>query len=166
MCPVYTVQYAVYNMQCALSSAECKVCSSVSSVKFPVLTVQCICQCSHCCTVYSVLCTSRSEQAPGSEFHPRDKSERIDCGFLGPSWYNKKVNLGTYVPCGSYELLLSNVAHQMKERLTIQNKFSHFEVNFYWNLKFVPFSVAPNHQKKTVWKEIVNCISYLGCLAH
>ena len=25
---------------------------------------------------------SRSEQAPGSEFHPRDKSEKIYCGFL------------------------------------------------------------------------------------
>ena len=35
---------------------------------------------------------SRSEQAPGSEFHPRDESEKIDCGFLGPSWCNKKVN--------------------------------------------------------------------------
>ena len=28
--------------------------------------------------------------------------------------------------CGSYKLLLSNVAHQTKEKLTIQNKFSHF----------------------------------------
>ena len=25
--------------------------------------------------------TSRSEQAPGSGFHPRDKSFKIDCGF-------------------------------------------------------------------------------------
>ena len=69
---------------------------------------------------------SRSEQAPGSEFHPRDKSEKNDCGFLGPSWCNKKVNPETYVPCGSYELLLSNVAHQMKQKLTLLNKFSHF----------------------------------------
>ena len=35
---------------------------------------------------------SRSEQAPRSEFHPRDESEKNDCGFLGPSWFNKKVN--------------------------------------------------------------------------
>ena len=35
---------------------------------------------------------SRSEQAPGSEFHPCDKSEKNDCGFLGPSWCSKKVN--------------------------------------------------------------------------
>ena len=67
--------------------------------------------------------TSRSEQASGGEFHPRDESEKNDCGFSGPSWCNKKVNPETYVP---YELLLSNVAHQMKEKLTIQNKFSHF----------------------------------------
>ena len=69
---------------------------------------------------------SRSEQAPGSEFHPRDESEKNDCGFLGSSWCKKKVNPETYVPCGSYELLLSNVAHQMKEKLTIKNKFSLF----------------------------------------
>ena len=69
---------------------------------------------------------SRYEKAPGSEFHPRDKSEKNDCGFLGPSWCNIKKNPETYVPCGSYELLLSNVAHQMKEKLTFQNKFSHF----------------------------------------
>jgi hypothetical protein len=61
-------------------------------------------------------CISRSEQAPGSEFHPRDKSENNDCGFLGPSWCCKKVIPQTYVPCGSYELLLSNVAHEMKEK--------------------------------------------------
>ena len=35
---------------------------------------------------------SRSEQAPGSEFHPRDESDKIDCGFLGPSWFRKEVN--------------------------------------------------------------------------
>ena len=53
---------------------------------------------------------------PGSEFHPRDESEKNDFGFLGPSWCNKKVNPETYVPCGSYELLLSNIAYQMKEK--------------------------------------------------
>ena len=69
---------------------------------------------------------SRSEPAPGSEFHPRDESDNIDFGFLGPSLCNKKVNPETYIPCGSYELLWSNVAHQMKEKLTIQNNLSHF----------------------------------------
>ena len=75
--------------------------------------------------------TSRSEQAQGSEFHPRDKSEKNDYGFLGPSWCNKRVNPETYVPCGSYELLLSNVAHQIKEKLTIQkNVFPFVKSNF------------------------------------
>ena len=33
-----------------------------------------------------------SEQAPGSEFHPRDKSEKVDYDFLGPSCAKKKFN--------------------------------------------------------------------------
>jgi hypothetical protein len=57
---------------------------------------------------------------------PVTKVKKNDCGFLGPSWCNKKVNPETYVQCGSYELLLGNLAHQMKEKLTILNKFSHF----------------------------------------
>ena len=68
-----------------------------------------------------ILLISRSEQAPGNEFHPCDKSDKKYSLFLGPSWCNKKVNPETYVPCGSYELLVSNVAHQMKEILMIQN---------------------------------------------
>ena len=35
---------------------------------------------------------SRSVQTPGSEFHPRDKSDKIIFGFLEPFWCNKKVN--------------------------------------------------------------------------
>ena len=35
---------------------------------------------------------SRSEEAPGSVFHPRDKNGKIDCNFLGPFWYNIKVD--------------------------------------------------------------------------
>ena len=35
---------------------------------------------------------SRSEQAPGNVFHPRDKNNKIDCGFLGPSWCNIKLD--------------------------------------------------------------------------
>ena len=46
------------------------------------------------------------------------KVKKNYCGFLRHSWCNKKVNPETYVPCGSYELLLSNVAHQMKEKAT------------------------------------------------
>ena len=38
------------------------------------------------------LIISRSEQAPESGFHPCDKSENNYCGFLGPSWCNKKVD--------------------------------------------------------------------------
>ena len=70
--------------------------------------------------------TSRSEQVPGREFHPRDKSDKIDCRFLRLSWFHKKVNLKKKVSCGSYELLVHNVAHQMKEKLMIQNKCSNF----------------------------------------
>ena len=35
---------------------------------------------------------SRSEQAPESVFHPRDENTKIDCGFLGPFWCNKKLD--------------------------------------------------------------------------
>ena len=35
---------------------------------------------------------SWSEQAPGSFFHPCDKSEQNYCDFLGPSWCNIKVD--------------------------------------------------------------------------
>ena len=59
-------------------------------------------------------------------YTPVTKVKTLIVVFLGPSWCNKKVNPETYVPCGSYELVLSNVAHHMKEKLPIQNKFSHF----------------------------------------
>ena len=70
--------------------------------------------------------TSKNEQAPGRVFHPSDESKKKYCGFVGPSWCNKKINPETYVPYGSYKLLLSNKSHQMKEKLTIQNQFSQF----------------------------------------
>ena len=35
---------------------------------------------------------SRSEQAAGSVFHPRDESGKIDCDFLRPFWCNIKVD--------------------------------------------------------------------------
>ena len=66
----------------------------------------------------------RSEQAPWREFHPCDKSDKLDCEFLGQS--GAKLNPKTKVPCGSYELLVSNIAHQMKDKLMIENKFSNF----------------------------------------
>ena len=42
-------------------------------------------KCSKCIPI------SRSEQAPGCEFQPRDESDKNDCSCLEPSWYNKKV---------------------------------------------------------------------------
>ena len=59
---------------------------------------------------------SRSEQAPRSGFHPPDKSDNSVAGFLGPRWYNKKVDPGRYVSCGSYELVVSNIAPQIKKQ--------------------------------------------------
>ena len=35
---------------------------------------------------------SRSVQAPGSVFQPQDKSGKIYCDFLGPFWFNIKVD--------------------------------------------------------------------------
>ena len=56
--------------------------------------------------------------------NPRDESEKVDCYILGPYWCNKKVNPETYFPCGSYKLLVSNIAQKIKEKLLIQNKFN------------------------------------------
>ena len=60
-----------------------------------------------------------SEQAPGSGYHPGDESDKSFGGFLGPTGFNKKVNSERYVSFGSYELLVSNIAHQMNETLTV-----------------------------------------------
>ena len=98
---------------------------------------------------------SRSEQAPGGEFQPRDESEKNDSGFLGPSWCNKKVNPETYVPCGSYELLFSNVAHQMKEKLTIQDKFSHFISQISLKLEICSFFSGSKQAEKLSFER--NC---------
>ena len=64
---------------------------------------------------------SRSEQAPGSVFHPHDINEKNYCDFLGPSWCNIKVDPETLIPFGSYKPLVSYVAHQMKEKIMFQN---------------------------------------------
>ena len=63
--------------------------------------------------------TSRSEQVSGIGFHPHDKSDKSDGGFLGPPLCIKKVDPEIYVSFGSYELLVRNVAHQMYEKLMI-----------------------------------------------
>ena len=56
----------------------------------PTPTVTSVCQ--KCWSLGTSLLISRSEQAPGSEFHTRDKSEQVDSDFLGLSWCTKKVN--------------------------------------------------------------------------
>ena len=43
---------------------------------------------------------------------PRDESDKIDYGFLGPSGCNKNVNPEIYVPCDSYELEQCNLSHE------------------------------------------------------
>ena len=45
---------------------------------------QCLVGGSKCLLPFLYMNTSRSEQAPGSEFHPCDESGKIDCGCLGP----------------------------------------------------------------------------------
>ena len=45
---------------------------------------------------------SKSEQAPGIVFHPRDENGKIDCDFLQPFWCNIKVDPERSVPCGPY----------------------------------------------------------------
>ena len=42
--------------------------------------------------ILSEMLKRRSEQAPGSVFHPRDESEKIDSDFLGPFWCHIKVD--------------------------------------------------------------------------
>ena len=44
---------------------------------------------------------SRSEQATGSAFHPRDENTIMDCGFLGPFWCSKKIDPKRKIPDGS-----------------------------------------------------------------
>ena len=74
---------------------------------------------------------SSSEQEPGSGFHPRDKNDKNDYGILGPSRSNKKIDPERQVPYGSYDLLVSNVAHQMKEKIMFKNKCSSFYVKLH-----------------------------------
>ena len=46
--------------------------------------------------------------------------------FFVHFWWNKKVDPEKKVQCGSYELLVSNLAHVMKEKVLIENLFSSF----------------------------------------
>ena len=66
------------------------------------------------------VCLSRPKQAPRSGFQPRDESDKSVCGFVGPPWWNKKIDHERYVLIGSYELLVSNGVHQMNEKFVIQ----------------------------------------------
>ena len=43
-----------------------------------------------CCMTFNPI--SRSQQAPVSVFHPRDKSGKMDCDCLRPLWCNIKVD--------------------------------------------------------------------------
>ena len=67
----------------------------------------------------------------------------------------KKVNPETYVSFGSYELLLSNVAHQMKEKLMIQNKFSHFLGQVALKFEICSFFSSSKQPEKTSFEQ--NC---------
>ena len=60
-----------------------------------------------------------SEQAPRSWFHSSDKSDKITFGFLGSLWYDNKLDHGRYISCGSYELFVNKIAHQMNEKLIV-----------------------------------------------
>ena len=71
---------------------------------------------------------------------------------MGPSWCNEKVNPETYVPCGSYELLLSKVGHQMKEKLTIQNKFSHSSSQISLKFEICSFFSSSKQPEKTIFE--------------
>ena len=50
------------------------------------------------------LLKSRSEQAPGSVFHPRDENTQIYCEFFGHFWCNKKIkkNIIKYISYASW----------------------------------------------------------------
>ena len=61
-----------------------------------------------------------SEQAPESVFHPRDENGKFDCDFLRPFWCNIKVHSEIQIPCGPYKLLVSYVAHEIKEKIRFQ----------------------------------------------
>ena len=68
------------------------------------------------------LCTphiSRSEQGPGSGFHPRDESDTIYCVFLDVLGTIKKLDPERLDPCGSYKELVNILPCQMDENLMI-----------------------------------------------
>ena len=69
---------------------------------------------------------SRSQQAPGSGFQPRDESDKFNCVFVGPSCCNRKVDPEKKVTCTSYVIWVSNVAHQMKEKKLKNEKIVFF----------------------------------------
>ena len=110
--------------------------------------------------------TSRPEQAPGSEFHPWEESDKNYCDFFGPSGCNKKVNPETYVHCGSFKMLVSNVAHQMKVKLLTLNNFSYLlRENL---LKYDIFSLFSGSKQPELYylRKIVNRIYQYRCLGN
>ena len=54
----------------------------------------------------------------------------------------------------------------MKEKITIQIKFSHFQSQISLKFEICFFFSGWKQPEKGVFREILNCISYLGCLAN
>ena len=60
----------------------------------------------------------------------------------------KKVYTEIYFSCASYELLVSNVAHQMNEKLLIQNKFSSYDSEISLTVEICSFLSGSKQQEK------------------
>ena len=63
---------------------------------------------------------SKSEKPPESVFHPLFWCGKSVCGSLGHPLCNLKVDPERYGPCGSYPLLVNNVAHHMNRKQIIE----------------------------------------------
>ena len=82
--------------------------------------------------------------------------------IFGTSGCNKKVNPESYI----HVVHMSNVAHQMKENITVQNNYSHFKSKIELKFEICSFFSGSKQPEKRVVREIENCIYYLGCLAN
>ena len=77
-------------------------------------------------------------------FHPRDESDKIDCVFWDLFGATKMyLDPERYVSCGSYELLVSNVAHEMNVKLMIK------KILFSLKFEIGSFSRATKQHKNT-----------------
>ena len=95
-------------------------------------------------------------------FTPVTKVTKIYCCFLGPFWCNKQVYPEGQVSCGSNELLVNNVAHQMNKKLMIQNKFYFFLHNYlFFNLFLF---TAQNNKNKQLLRKTVDSFFPTGVL--